>query len=199
MAGPGQKPVVLLFSTPFVATDYLRFTKSAGGVRQFAVDTLPQLAQSWLTSGAVAAAIDRCPRCPQFLSYPLADLTKCTRADFAKIWAYHRAARLVLGGIRVRSAMGHMASGDFTAARTDLEYVRDHFDCSVPHLHQAIAYISETLQDEPGKAAAMDRLKEFGPQFAGPLEFSPKVWATMIVGLTASFGVLNIPPTPGMR
>ena len=193
--GPGEKPVVLLFSTPFAATDYLRAAKAAAEVRQFRVDALPQMAQSWLASGAAAVAIDRCPRCPQFLTCPLTGFLQNTPVDFAKIWAYHRASRIVLGGIRVQSAMHHMASGNHAAARTDLEYIRDHFDCAVPYVHQAIALLSGALQDEPGKAAAEERLKEFGPQFAGPVEFSPQVMATVMVGLTGTFGVLNVPAT----
>ena len=90
-----------------------------------------------------------------------------------------------------------MASGNHAAARTDLEYVRDHFDCGVPYLHQAIALISEILQDEPAKATALEWLKEFGPHFAGPLELSPKLWATVMLGWGASFGIVNLPLTSG--
>lgn len=187
MPGPDQRSVVLLFSSPFAAKDYLRATKAAAEVRQFKVAALPQLAQLWLASGAGAAAIDRCPRCPQFVSCRLEELAKSTPAEFAKVWALHRATRFVVGGSRVRSALAHMASGNNAAARTDLEYVRDHFDCGVPYLHQAIAAISGLLQDEPSKAAALERLREFGPQFAGPSEPPPKLWATMLAGLSANF------------
>jgi hypothetical protein len=35
----------------------------------------------------------------------------------------------------------------------------------------------------------MERLKEFGPQFEGPLEFTPKLAATATVGLMVIFGI----------
>jgi hypothetical protein len=47
-------------------------------------------------------------------------------------------------------------------------------------------------QDEPAKAAATERLKEFGPQFEGPLDFSPQLLATAMVGLMTNFGI--VPP-----
>jgi hypothetical protein len=45
-------------------------------------------------------------------------------------------------------------------------------------------------KDESAKATAMERLKEFGPQFEGPLVFSGELVATVTVGLMASFGML---------
>jgi hypothetical protein len=190
---PDQKPVMLLFSSPFAASDYLRATHTAGTVRQIKVEALPELAQSWLSSGAQAAVLDRCPRCPQpFPMIGLAGMAKWTKEDFVKVWAHFRAARLVLSEIRIRSAMNHLAARSHPAARSDLEYVRDHFDCGVPYLHQMIGLLAQ--QDEPAKANAMERLKEFGPQFAGPLDFSPKLLATAMVGLMANFGILRSSP-----
>jgi hypothetical protein len=52
-------------------------------------------------------------------------------------------------------------------------------------------------QDEPSKAVAMERLKEFGPQFEGPLDCSPQLFATASVGLLASFGI--VPTSPGSK
>jgi len=85
--------------------------------------------------------------------------------------------------------MTHMAAGSHAAARSDLEYVRDHFDCGVPYLHQMIGLLAGMQQDELAKAAAMERLKEFGPQFEGPLDFSPELMATATVGLMTNFGI----------
>ena len=185
-----QKPVMLLFSSPFAASDYLRATGTPGTVRQLKVETLPQSAQSWLSLGLQAAVLDRCPRCPQFLSIDLAGMAKWAKEDFAKVWAHLRATRLVLGETRIRSAMAQLAAGSHAAARSDLEYLRDHFDCGVPYLHQMIGLLAGMQQDELAKATAMERLKEFGPQFEGPLEFSPELLATATVGLMANFGIV---------
>jgi hypothetical protein len=108
---PDQRPVMLLFSSPFAGSDYLRATGTPGTVRQLKVEKLPESAQSWLSSGVQAAVLDRCPRCPQFLSIDLAGMAKWTREDFAKIWAYVRATHSVLGEIRIRSAMNHLGAG----------------------------------------------------------------------------------------
>jgi hypothetical protein len=186
-----QKPVMLLFSHPFAANDYLRATGVTGTVSQLKVETLPESVQRWISLGVHAAVFDRCPRCPQYLPVGLADVAKWTKEDFAKAWAYLRATRLVLGGIRIQAAIAHMAAGSHAAARSDLEYVRDHFDCGVPYLHQMI-WLSAG-DDELAKATAIERLKEFGPQFEGPLECSPELLATALVGLTAHFGILRAP------
>jgi hypothetical protein len=191
-AARDQKPVMLLFSSPFAASDYLGATGTPGSVHQLKVETLPELARSWLSSGLQAAALDRCPRCTQFLSVDLAGMTKWTKDDFAKVWSHLHAARLVLGEVRIRSAMNHLRAGSHSAARSDLEYVRDHFDCSIPYIHQIIGLLAGMQQDEPSKVAAMERLKEFGPQFEGPLDFSPEKLATAWVGLMTIFGI--IPP-----
>ena len=188
----GQKPVMLLFSSTFAATDYLRAMRTTGGTGLLKVEALPGCAQSWMAAGHDAVVLDRCPRCPHFLSIGLAQMVSWTRQDFAKTWAHLRATRLVLGEIRIRSAMAHIAAGSHGAARADLEYVRDHFDCSVPYLHQMIALLAGIEQDEAAKAAAMERLKEFGPQFAGPFEFSPQLLATATLGLLGNFGIVPV-------
>lgn len=205
--GPGQTPVLLLFSTVFAAADYLRATGAEGSPKQFKVENLPQFAQSWVAIGVSQAILDRCPRCPQNQqpAIGLESMTKWTAADFAKFWAGHRATRLVFGETRVRSAMQHQAAGDHAAALIDLEYVRDHFDCSVPYLHQMIWLYA--TKDEAVRRTAAERLKEFGVEFEIPDELSAAAGrsgpaglpakalsqfvATATVGLLANFGILN--------
>jgi hypothetical protein len=186
----GHGPVMLLFSSPFAARDYLRATGAAGSVGQLEVEALPKSAQSLLSAGLQTAVLDRCPRCPNYLSITLAGMAKWTKEDFAKIWALHRAGRLVMGEARIRSAMNHSAAGSHAEARSDLEYVRDHFDCGVPYLHQMIGLLAGMQGDETAKAASSERLKEFGPQFACPLDISPELLATAMVGLMANFGIV---------
>ena len=119
----------------------------------------------------------------------LTQMAKWTREDFAKTWALFRATRQVLGEIRCRSAMSRLSTGSFAEARADLEYIRDHFDCSIPYLHQMIGMIAGTQNDHTAKAAAMERLKEFGPEFQAPLDFSPQLMATATVGMMLNFGI----------
>ncbi|MGA7236319.1 MAG: hypothetical protein WBY44_11600 [Bryobacteraceae bacterium] len=198
VGGPREKPVLLLFSTVFAAADYLRATGAKGTPIQLKAENLPRFAQSWAGIGVRWAALDRCPRCPQnpCLTVALEPMTKWTAEDFAKLWAGHRAARLVLGEIRVRSAMQHKTAGDHAAALIDLEYVRDHFDCGVPYLHQMIWLYA--ANDESARRTAADRLKEFGQEFDIPAEPSAKTlsqfMATAMVGLLAYFGILNTKP-----
>jgi hypothetical protein len=196
--GPGKTPMLLLFSTIFAATDYLRATGAEGKPTQLEVQTLPQCAESWLARVVSWAVLDHCPRCPQNQSpaIPLESMTKFSAEDFAKVWAGHRATRLVLGESRVRSAMQHKVAGDHAAALIDLEYVRDHFDCSVPYLHQMI-WMSAG-KDESVRRISAERLREFGPEFEVPTELSAKAVsqfvATATVGLLANFGILNTKP-----
>ena len=187
-----EPPIVLLFSSLFSALDYLRFNGKNGTVGQFKVDALPERATAWHASGVRAVALDRCPRCPQFVQISLAGLVKWTTEDFMKVWAHHRATRFVFSESRIRSAMKHLTAKSPAAAQTDYEYIRDHFDCSVPYLHQLIGLLAGAQGDEPAKAFAMERLKEFGPPFDAPLEFSANLVATATVGMMASFGIITL-------
>ncbi len=192
LLGPSgeRAAVMLLFTNPHAALDYMRATRIAGAVGQIKIEDLPKAAQTWLSSGVKTAILDRCPRCPQSVSFSLEQMAQWKKEDFAKIWAMHRATRLVLGETRIRSAMKHLSAGSYADARTDLEYVRDHFDCGVPYLHQMIGLVAGMQEDATAKDASSERLKEFGPQFAGPLEFSTDLLATAMVGLTTHFGIV---------
>jgi len=185
-----QKPVMLLFSNPFAARDYLRASNLHGVVGQVKVDGLQKLAQSYLSLGITAFTLDRCPRCRHALLIDLAGIARWTTGDFAKVWAHHRAARLVFAEIRIHSAKKHHADGALSSARANYEYIRDHFDCGVPYLHQVIGMIAAAQNDEAAKALAMERLREFGPEFESPLEFSAELAAKAMVGLMANFGMI---------
>ena len=88
--------------------------------------------------------------------------------------------------------MQYTAAGDRAAALLDLEYVRDHFDCGAPYLHQMIWLFAGT--DESVRQTAAERLKEFGPEFDTPTELSAKALsqftATAMEGLLAYFGIV---------
>ena len=117
-------------------------------------------------------------------------MTTWTSGTFAKFWAGHRATRMVMCESRIRSALQHSQEGRHREAREDLEYIRDHFDCSVVYLHQMIGILAGMQDDEKAKAASVERLKEFGPQFESQLDFSPELLANAMVRLMAHFGML---------
>ena len=50
--------------------------------------------------------------------------------------------------------------------------------------------IAAAQNDEAAKALAMERLREFGPEFESPLEFSAELAAKAMVGLMANFGMI---------
>ena len=50
--------------------------------------------------------------------------------------------------------------------------------------------------DEPAKAAAMERLKEFGPEWETAIDSSPEVMAKAMVGTLAYFRVCSLEPAP---
>jgi hypothetical protein len=110
------------------------------------------------------------------------------------------AGQLLQAGLRIQSSMKHSGPGSLAAARSDLEYVRDHIDCGVPYLHQMIGIIAGMQQDASAMAAAMERLKEFGPQFGGSLILTPqsgRFLATAKVGMLTYFGMLPADRTYG--
>jgi hypothetical protein len=73
----------------------------------------------------------------------------------------------------------------------------------MPYLHWVIAVLAGLAGDMQANAAAIQRLEEFGPDFACKLQgnsFDPREpgsrMATMpeaMMGLQASYGILNLP------
>ena len=197
LPAPDVGSIMLIFSTHYSATDYMRTCGVNGQVGHFDVARLGELAQSWLQSNVTKAMLDRCPRCTHGNLIDLARAAKWTTEDFATVWSVHRASRVICGQERIQAAIDLMAAGRHADARSSLEYLRDHFDWGVPYLHQMIGLLCSILLDEEGKKNSMERLKEFGPPFEGPLEFSPQLAATVTVGLMMNFGMLPIPADAG--
>lgn len=191
--GSAEGPVMLLFSSPHGANDYLRATCLQGTVGQFELGGLAALTRDWLSRGIQKAAFDRCPRCPHTLAVELEKVARWTKEDFAAIWAHHHATRLICGESQIRSAMDQFSARDFAAARNSLENVRDHIECGIPYLHQMIGIIAGIQEDRVAKAASTERLKEFGPPFDRPLEFSPELLSTAMAGLLMNFGIIRVP------
>jgi hypothetical protein len=197
-----NKPVVLLFTTPPVAKDYLLATRTPGEVRQFRVDSLPATAQTWLSQGIERIALNRCPRCTAFNMFPMQNLID---GNFPEIWSWVRAMQWLAGEAKVRELLEHMAN-DRSRARAALERIRDHIAPDVPWVFEFIAFFARGDNDEEAKLAAMERLKDFGPEFADwPARWSTSsqpipmatAFAKATVGLCQSFGI-PLAPKPSM-
>lgn len=196
-----NKPLMLLFTTPLVAKDYITVTKVAAEVRQFKVDSLPATAQNWLAGGAERFALNRCPRCTVFNTYATQDLI---HGKFKEFWSLVRALQWFRGEIRVREYMRYSAT-DRPRARAALELIRDHIDPGIAWVFELIAFHARMDSDQEANRAAIERLKDFGPEFADwPSRWStssnPAPMATALaratVGLCLSFGIqLNPKPS----
>jgi hypothetical protein len=195
--GAGKKPVMLLFTTPHAAWDYIRATKTAAEVRQLKFDALPEVAKGWIAAGVESFVMNRCPRCSVMNLFSIQELTENDR--LLRVWALLAAVRSYQGELKVREFFTQNQSASFPRARAALECIRDRIDCSVPYLHELIAYYARMDQDEEGKAAAVERLKEFGPQFAdweskwdassGASSPWVRALAEAMVGLPKAFGI----------
>ena len=104
-----------------------------------------------------------------------------------------RATRQFQGEMKVREFMQYQSTSR-PRTRAALELIRDHISCSVPYLHELITFLARMDNDEVGKAAAVGRLKEFGPQFEDfdsrwVMPDMPKSMAIAMVGLLTNFGI----------
>jgi hypothetical protein len=200
-----NKPVVLLFTTPLVAKDYIAVTKVAAEVRQFKVDALPATARNWLAVGAERFGLNRCPRCTVFNTYATQDLI---HGKFLEFWSLVRALQWFRGEIRVREYMQYSAT-DRPRARAALELIRDHIDPGVAWVFELIAFHARMDSDQEANLAAIERLKDFGPEFADwqsrwSTSSNPAPMAAALarstVGLCLSFGIqLNPKPSANAR
>ena len=193
-------PVMLLFTTPLVAKDYIAVTKVAAEVRQFKVDSLPATARNWLAEGSERFALNRCPRCTVFNMYATQELI---HGKFPEIWSVVRAIQWLRGEIRAREYMRYSAT-DRPRARAALELIRDHIDPGVPWVFELIAFLARMDGDQAANLAAIERLKDFGPEFAdwaSRWSASPNsaplatALARATVGLCLSFGI-QLNPRP---
>jgi hypothetical protein len=119
--------------------------------------------------------------------------------DLLPLLAVDRAVRGYRGELKVREFL-LCQSISRPRARAALESLRDHIDCSIPYVHELIAFLARMDYDLAAKTAAVDRLKEFGPEFAdweskwgwnGPsmAEAMAQVMSEALFGLTKSFGI----------
>ena len=192
-----QKPVMLLFTTWHAARDYLRATSVPGEVRQLKFDAVPQVSPGWIAAGAERFILNRCPRCNIAV---IGSFHGLTAEAFFTNWATVQATRWFMGERKVRELLrlqGNAATQP--QARAALEHIRDHVDCSVPYVHELIAFHARMAQDQATIALCMERLKEFGPRFADwetrwQMPSLPRSLAEAMVGLAQSFGIEMKPP-----
>jgi hypothetical protein len=188
---PGQPSLVLIFSTPFFAQDYLRATKVDARVRQFQRSSLPEMARKWIVGGSTKFVLDRCPRCRVMNALSL-DAVQNDKT-FLQVWATFRAAKMVQGGRKFREAMPLIGTAR-ARARALFEEIRDHIDCGCPYVHEMIASLALMDGEEAARNEAVERLKEFGPQFADwEVRWAPDNFvlalSTAVFGIAAHFGV----------
>jgi hypothetical protein len=194
--GTGKKPVMLLFTTPYAAQDYIRATKATAEVRQLKFDSLPGIAPGWIAAGADTFVLNRCPRCTVMTTVGTHVMKEMDK--LLEVWAICRATKLYQGEIKVREFM-QFQNTSRPRARAVLEQIRDHIDCGIPYLHELIAFYARLDQDQAAMTEAVERLKEFGPQFAnweskwdvssGVSSSFTESLAVAIVGLAKNFGI----------
>jgi hypothetical protein len=203
-AGSGKKPVMMLFTTYLAAKDYIHATKTtAATIKQINIASLPEIADAWIAAGVETVVLNRCARCNLMSAFGIQTLKE--RELFLKVWAVARAIQLQRGEMKVREFLEFQAK-DRPRARAALENIRDHVSCDVPYLFELIAFLARNDQDEAAKNEALQRLKDFGPQFAdwesrwdSSSGDSPMIQALAIatVGLAQNFGiVLKAPASP---
>lgn len=205
--GPDNKPAVLLFTTQPDAQDYIRFTGAAEKVAALKLESLQEAAQGWISAGCGSFILNRCPRCNIAVTYRVQ--LALSKQDFLAAWAVDRATKSVSAERLVRSAMtllqlkpaqGGTTPGGvvydterFAKARSELEALRDHITCGVPWVHQMIGLLAGIQRDEAAAAAAVERLKEFGPRFDGTTDVSPENFAKNIATAATMLTMTFVP------
>jgi hypothetical protein len=203
--GAGQAPgSLLLFTSPLSLKDYLRVAKNPSGVAGFKMDDLPIWSNRWKGHGLNSVLMNPCPRCASNQAFQQND-GLISKAVIDAAFATSLAKRGVIGEPLVRQFLAESGDDAHTKRRAILENLRDHVDYSVPYVHQLILWMSSALRDEEARSAAIVKLQEFGPQFMLPElnvqdSTDPKLWSEpvskAIVGLLASFGLLNLQQNP---
>ncbi len=161
--GAAYGVAMLLFTSRYAAQDYIRATNIAAGVRAVQSESLPGAAETWAEKGVRGFALNRCPRCNTMNAIPLDAMKDKDR--FHRVWAIRRAQQLWAGVPKFQEFL-HFQSTSRPRARAALEAIRDHVDCGTPYVHELIAFYAALDSDEAARAAAVERLQEFGPPFS---------------------------------
>lgn len=199
----GSKTILPIFSSVLMAKAYLAGKGLQAVIAACLVDAFAEQTDKWITAGMNCYALNPCFRCGTLSFFPITDLQ--IEGQFFQTWGLETIARRIFTEVTVRNAQNQIATNP-KAARDLLERVRDHLDCDVPYLHWVIAILAGLTGDMQANAAAIQRLEQFGPDFAGKLQgvsFDPAVpgsqMSTMpgaIMGLLASYGLIAMPTKP---
>jgi hypothetical protein len=199
----GKRTILPLFASRWIAQSYLTGRGLQAVIAACRLGGLADQADKWIAAGINWYALNPCFRCGNTTPYPIAELQ--SEEQFLQTWNLDAVTRRLFAEIIVRTCQAQFASNP-KGVRDSLERVRDHLDCGVPYLHWVIAILAGMGDDMVVKLAAVQRLEEFGPDFAGKLNgtsYDPKVpganIATMpeaMMGLLASYGILDLPMKP---
>jgi hypothetical protein len=197
------KRTVLLFSSPFLAHDYLEFSKMNVGVAGVPMESFAATARKWQSSGVDSFAVDRCPRCQVgVVLNPVQGVI--TWEQFLVTWSFERAIKNWRAEALIRKFLAVKGENMHAEKRATLEMLRDHVDCGVPYVHWLIALIAGIQNDEAGRLEATMRLERFGPNFKNKTSTLNKenaaewgnLWGSAMVGLLATYGMLNLKQNP---
>jgi hypothetical protein len=200
----GKKTILPLFGSTWIAKAYLTGRGLQAVTGACPLGALADQADKWIAAGINCYTLNPCFRCGNATLYPIAELQ--SEEQFLQTWGLDAITRRLFAEIIVRNCQAQFASNP-KAVRDSLERVRDHLDSGVPYLHWVIAVLAGMAGDMPAKAAAVQRLGEFGPDFAdklkGTASFDPQESGAHIttmpeamLGLLASYGILNLPMKP---
>lgn len=188
---------LLLFTSPILALDYLRAIGEHGKVGGVQFNSITELSRGWPPELAVGSAcLNRCPRCPVGLAFPLDALESLD--SFLKIWALERASRFLQGQAYARVVFENQKKG-LAEMKLPLEALRDHGGADNAHVHQLLAMIAQSQQDAKGRAAALERLKEFQLPVKLETDDFARGFSEGIVGLMATYELLRVPNSPAQR
>ncbi len=198
-APPGsQHKTLMLFTSPLLALDYLRFNKISASPAGFKLESLPVLAEQWKAAGIDSFALNRCPRCPTFNIISPKDGLLSER-QLKLMWAVSRAIRDYRGESTVRQFLATDVN-HLPQRRALREYLRDHVDYGIPYVHWMIGLIAGQQGDDAVREDSVQRLAEFGAAFVGricvhtgpsTLDELRNSLVDAYLGLAANFGVID--------
>jgi hypothetical protein len=198
----GTKTILLLFGSTWTANAYVAAKGLKAVTAGCRLESLPQQAQKWSAAGINCFTLDPCSRCGNGSIHPISELE--SEEQFIQIFGLDAVNRKIYGQIIVRSCQTQLTNQKYV--RENLERVRDHLDCGNPYVHWVIAVFAGMMGDLVANAAAIDRLEAFGPAFAGKVvrnsfdHKDPKAqiysMAEALLGLLASYGIVNVPMKP---
>lgn len=199
MMPPGtEHRTLMLFSSGFIATDYLRANRLTAVVGMFKPSALATLAESWKASGVDSYSFNRCPRCTP-LSFICPKDGLLTEKELRLMWAVSVALKGYRGEMIVREFLATDTT-EMAKRRALLESIRDHVDYGIPYVHWLIGMIAGMQGDDAAREGSIARLSEFGPQFWGKIIVAKdaadmEAWGKSMIdahfGLLGTYGLLE--------